>query len=403
MGAVQGWSISIIHLVTLVALITFFLEKIITWEWQWIKTPFDIPILCLLVLCILSSVFSVHKYTSIWSTILLFNYVIIFFLIVHTINTRARLKQLVYLIVCVATFLSIFGLVKKFGSNPFPWWNYDIGLNIDIAASSSTYGNPNHYSGYLAMAIPVILGLFFTGFRGDKFVLLIFLTLLTATAIILSLSRGGWMSAFVGLAFMLAALLTTQYIGRKTITFIIIGGIIFWTFIVLSNRPVVMEILTLKEASEDTSLQSRVLVWEKTIDMVRDYPSLGTGPGTYSTIFTQYQPPGFTVRYFMAHNDYLHFISETGLALIVLMGWMIVAFYRKGITKLTNPSRFIRGTTLGAMSGVTAILFFSIYDFNLHIPANAILFTVLCAIIVSPVHKHEEQITEDRGQMTDSR
>jgi O-antigen ligase len=211
------------------------------------------------------------------------------------------------------------------------------------------------------------------------------------------------MSVFVGLAFMLGAILTTQYIGRKTITFIIIGGIIFWTFIVLSNRPVVMEILTLKEASEDTSLQSRVLVWEKTIDMVRDYPSLGTGPGTYSTIFTQYQPPGFTVRYFMAHNDYLHFISETGLALIVLMGWMIVAFYRKGITKLTNPSRFIRGTTLGAMSGVTAILFFSIYDFNLHIPANAILFTVLCAIIVSPVHKHEEQITEDRGQMTDSR
>jgi uncharacterized membrane protein YjdF len=187
MGAVQGWSISIIHITTLVALIAFLLEKIITWEWQWIKTPFDIPILCLLVLCILSSVFSVHKYTSIWSTILLFNYVIIFFLIVHTINTRARLKQLVYLIVCVATFLSIFGLVKKFGSNPFPWWNYDIGLNIDIAASSSTYGNPNHYSGYLAMAIPVILGLFFTGFRGDKFVLLIFLTLFTATAIILSL------------------------------------------------------------------------------------------------------------------------------------------------------------------------------------------------------------------------
>ena len=205
---------------TLVALTAFLLEKIITWEWQWIKTPVDIPILCLLVLCLLSTVFSVHKYTSIWSSILLFNYVIIFYLIVHTINTRARLKQLIYLIVAVAAFLSIFGLVKKSGNNPFPWWDYNIGLNIDLAASSSTYGNPNHYSGYLAMTIPIILGLFFTGFRGVKFVLLIFLTALAASAIVLSMSRGGWMSAFVGLAFMLAAVLTTQYIGRKTITII---------------------------------------------------------------------------------------------------------------------------------------------------------------------------------------
>jgi O-antigen ligase len=255
------------------------------------------------------------------------------------------------------------------------------------------------------MAIPLLLGLFFTGLRRGKFLLLTFFTLLSVIAIILSLSRGGWVSAFVGLAFMLAALLANQYLGHKKIILIIIGGIFFWAFIVLANRPVVEEILTMKQASQDSSIQSRVLVWQKTVDVVRDYPLLGTGPGTFSTVFTQYQPPGFTSRYFSAHNDYLHFISEVGVPLVAVMIWMIISFYHRGITKLTNPSRLVRGTTLGAMSGVTAMLIYSIFDFNLHIPANALLFTVLAAIVVSPIPTtdHREQGAEDRSQRTEVR
>jgi O-antigen ligase len=177
-------------------------------------------------------------------------------------------------------------------------------------------------------------------------------------------------------------------------------GLFFLAFIALSNRPVIQEILTIKQASKDTSFQSRVQVWHKTLDMIHDYPWLGTGPGTFSTMFTQYQPPGLTSRFFMAHNDYLHFISETGIPLIALMVWMIIGLYLKGMTKLSNLSRLIRGTTLGAMSGITALLFFSIFDFNLHIPANAILFTVLAAIVVSPIPEtggHSAERMAQRG------
>ena len=68
---------------------------------------------------------------------------------------------------------------------------------------------------------------------------------------------------------------------------------------------------------------------------------------------------------------------------------MIIALYRKGFRKLKNPSRLVRGITLGAMSGITAILVHSISDFNLHIPANALLFTILAAIVVAPLPKHD--------------
>jgi O-antigen ligase len=92
-----------------------------------------------------------------------------------------------------------------------------------------------------------------------------------------------------------------------------------------------------------------------------------------------------TPRYFKAHNDYLHFVSEVGLPLIVVILWMIIALYRKGFRKMQNPSRLVRGITIGALSGITAILVHSIGDFNLHIPANALLFTVLAALVVAPL------------------
>jgi O-antigen ligase len=103
------------------------------------------------------------------------------------------------------------------------------------------------------------------------------------------------------------------------------------------------------------------------------------------------------INFISKHNDYLQVTAETGLALVPVMAWIMIAFFVKGFKKLNNPSRLVRDTTLGAMSGVTAILIHSIFDFNLHIPANAILFTILAAIVVSPI-----PATDNRRQMARS-
>ena len=95
------------------------------------------------------------------------------------------------------------------------------------------------------------------------------------------------------------------------------------------------------------------------------------------------------MRYYMAHNDYLHFVAETGLPVLVIMGWLIIVCYRFGFHKLTHPSRLVRGSTLGALSGISALLLYSVSDFNLHIPANAVLFSVLAAIAAAPPPKFD--------------
>jgi O-antigen ligase len=101
-------------------------------------------------------------------------------------------------------------------------------------------------------------------------------------------------------------------------------------------------------------------------------------------MFTQYQPPGLGRRFLNAHNDYLQFTAELGWFLPPLLLFIGFTLYRNGFEKLRNPSRLVRGTTLGALAGITALLCHSLIDFNLHIPANALLFTVLAAIALAP-------------------
>ena len=132
-GSAPTWAIMVIHIITLIALTAYFIDKIVTWEWQWIRTPIDIPLAILLIVVLLSTLFSTHRYVSYWSLGLLLNYIAVFYLTIHSITTRSQLRRLLYAIVFVACFLSIFGLIKKSGANPFPWWDYDIGLNREIA------------------------------------------------------------------------------------------------------------------------------------------------------------------------------------------------------------------------------------------------------------------------------
>ena len=317
-ASVQGWAITTIHLVTLIALAAFLLEKSITWNWEWIKTPLDKPIIFLLALCVLSSIFSLHKVTSLWAFILLLNYIIIYYLVIHTTRTRVQFRQLVYLIIGIATFLAIFGLVKNFLINPFPWWDYPE-IYKNVYRVTATFGNANNFAGYMEMVIPLLLGMFLTGLKGPKIIIMVCLVFLFITALIFSFSRGGWIGMLFGLVFMAIVLLTNQHFNRKRLVAGIICGFLAISFFVLANTGAVKRIVTLKQKQDITNFRSRVTAWSGIVDMIYDYPLLGAGPGTFAVVFTQYQPPGLTSRYFRAHNDYLQVISEAGLPIIPII------------------------------------------------------------------------------------
>lgn len=378
-GGVQPWAVTVIEIGVLAATAALLVRSSLAWDWQWLRTPLNRPLAALLALSGLAALWSMHRGLSLWAVLLLTTYLAVFYLAGAIARDRRQLLQLVGVIIGVAVFLAFFGLVKAAGSNPFPWWEYRE-LSYPRAMLAATFGNHNHLAGSLEMAIPLLLGLCLAGLRRFWLAVLLLLAALLATAWLLSLSRGGWIGLLAGLGFMGLALAEKQKVKGRRLLAIIAALAVVSAVVLIGSTPAVERLLTAETGTDDGSLQSRLVVWQAVLAMLRDHPLLGTGPGTFATVFTQYQPPGMLVRFFQAHNDYLHFLAETGIAMAAVIAWLVAAVFRKGMARLYSPSRLQSGIALGAMGGLVAILVHSVFDFNLHIPANALLFTVLAAL-----------------------
>jgi O-antigen ligase len=134
--------------------------------------------------------------------------------------------------------------------------------------------------------------------------------------------------------------------------------------------------------SED--LKWRGVVWENTLKIVKDFPILGSGLGTFSQIFPMYK--SFHMRRLVTHpeNDFLQLSSEIGLIGIGILFILFVFLFVKAVSGLrsmsTTDSRRYIG--IGGLVGILALMFHSLVERNLQVPANAFLFTFLWALVL---------------------
>jgi Flp pilus assembly protein TadD len=142
--------------------------------------------------------------------------------------------------------------------------------------------------------------------------------------------------------------------------------------------PVIDRVNTLLHLPEDRSMLGRIAVWKDTTRIMEAYPYMGSGPGTFGAVYPAYKTMPDPVFYEHAHNDYVQLMAETGIVgfgLSVGMLGILVGFVIAGGRARRNPRA--KGLLLGVLTGLVAILLHGLNDFNFHIPANAMLFTVL--------------------------
>lgn len=390
-ASVPGWAQTCILFITLWALFFFLLIRILNEDQVWISTPINKPLSALYTLSILSGILSVHHYTSIWSVAKLTNYLVVFLLISALVRHRNDFKRIVFLLLIMAGFLSIFGFIKWAGYSPFPWWEYSAQSGVTYRLSS-TFVNADHFAGYLEMVTPILIALMVTGYLDDKIIPGAALAVIMLLALILTHSRGGWIAFFVGLIFLIACLLTDKKVNKKRAFWGILAGLFMILGVVFVEPTLTKRLLTFFQMEYIPNFRGRIIAWRGVVNLIFDHPFFGTGPGTFSGIFTQYQPAGTGGAFYNhAHNDYLEFISEVGIFLIPLLIWIAIVVFRCGFKKMKNPSRLIRGVTAGAMAGIVSIMVHTIADFPLQTPANALILTILVALVVSPIPKHQSK------------
>jgi O-antigen ligase len=128
--------------------------------------------------------------------------------------------------------------------------------------------------------------------------------------------------------------------------------------------------------------KSRLPIWSDVLPLVRDFPVWGSGYGTFAYVEPLHRAPSTEdeVLYEHAHNEYLEALVEGGFLRLVLSVLAIGLVYWFGYRALVRfEGHPAAGLALGGLFAFSALAIHSAGDFGLHIPAIALLATVLCA------------------------
>jgi O-antigen ligase len=325
-------------------------------------------------------------------------YFLLIFLVVKTVTRRQQIQRILAVVIAMGICEALYGMFELYNKNPRILFYKKI-YNLDSV--TGTFVNRNHLSGYLEMIIPLAIGLiiaridFFSSStlswrekllrlseRGLSTNLIVSVgIILMAMAIIFSKSRSGvFILIFTFILFFgLTAIYYEIYSFRKKwiknflrIAFL---AIVFISLYIGVNA-------TLERFALDKLFhEGRPTYWANTLRTFSSYPLVGTGLGTFGALTPNLEGESGPMAIFHAHNDYLEYLSELGIIGfgLLLGGIVFMAVVSFLIWRMRRRPE-VKGLALGGIVSIICIMIHSITDFNLHIPANMVLFSIVLAL-----------------------
>jgi O-antigen ligase/tetratricopeptide (TPR) repeat protein len=279
---------------------------------------------------------------------------------------------------------------------PYDWGRAQPGL---FGRASGPFVNPDHFASYLNLVLPIaVTGVLFPTFltRRNSAPFRVFcavVALIISIALLLSLSRAGWLGAVVSvstLVFMSSfmphekrpRLLRLPLHITLPLCAAVVVVILASTSLFVGDQGRYEADMRLKNTIvQGQSVSFRAHVWRDTLPMLRDFPLFGVGLGAFQDSFPRYQsPPWNPSEVRETHNDYLELLVSAGAIGFGTLAWFFATVARRlylGLRELPPEVLPVAAALAAAMS---AMAFQEFFDFNLQIPANAILFTILLGL-----------------------
>jgi len=374
LGIVEDWSTALFEVSAAVVLLIWATWQSTTHEVKVRWSPLFAPILVFFALILAQITFrrTAYLHDSLSELWLYIAYGILTFVSVQLVQSDDRvILRFGDALAIYGSFYAIFAVLQGFTSEGRIYW----AIKPRAGTVYGSYVNHNHYAGLMELMLPIVLALAFSGaVRGAKRGLLVFAATLMAASVFLCQSRGGMFAVTVEMV-LLAIFWMRQFSPRKSAVIFVLFCLVTASFLAWIAPQQIGSRIT------DTHDPARWLIHRDSIRMFAAHPFLGSGFGTFATAFPRYRVfyDGFFVNY--AHDDYLQLLLETGLAGFGVAVWFVVVLYREGLRNLRS-ARLSQAAviSIAALAGCTGLLVHSFMDFNLHIPANAALFYVLCTI-----------------------
>ncbi|MFH1535806.1 MAG: O-antigen ligase family protein [Patescibacteria group bacterium] len=312
------------------------------------RTPLDIPLLLFLGANILSTIFSIDTHTSIWGyysrsnggLLSLISYLLLYWAFVSNMDWEKAKTTLKFglasgLIISIWAILEHFGVsfscVILRGEFNASCWIQDVRARV-----FATLGQPNWLAVYLAMLIFPALYFYLTATK--KLTLYTFYFILSTfyLAFTFTYSRGPTLGLLGGMVVFVGAWMLRNKDIRKVsiilLSFFVINllfGSALTSFRLVSKfaAPVRPSLNLTATPPSGTQLENggtesgqiRLIVWKGALQIFKHYPIFGSGLETFAYSYYQYRPAEHNLTsewdflYNKAHNEYLNYLSTTGI------------------------------------------------------------------------------------------
>lgn len=310
-----------------------------------------------------------------------------------------QLRILMRLVVGVAFAQVALGLLQISGGEFSPLYFGVLTYGVPVG----TFANRNHFANYLAMALAGYIWLGYESMhhrlrhpsrRGsftDRHASALWLAggIVLVLGIMMSRSRGA-----------VAFGLTTAMLGLAVVSLRLNGWSRGWRMALPAGVVVILAAATLLGFDAATarlsgdqlassanfrgelarsSLQGAIAFWP-----------WGSGWGTYDAVYPRFQPASIAGFANHAHMDYVEMLFEGGVFFVLLavaFAWL-ASLRAAALVKAAWRSRTLRSECMASALcglGLLGLLLHSLVEFNLRIPANAILGALLAGAYLRPV------------------
>ena len=315
-------------------------------------------------------------------------YASLFFGILNNLHRQKSVQVISFTLIFLAMAISAYAIYQFLTGSDRVWhW-----VTPYKHQGTGTYISPNHLGGFLEMVLPLGLACAVTsGFKPITKVFVGYATLVIGAGIVVTISRGTCIATGLALLIFFGVLAFDRASRLPAFVFFVLvsGSLLFFIPRMFYFKSRFRELTEVGGTGQSTRFTLSVAA----IQLWHENPLWGIGPAHYDYRFPQYRHELVQARPLYVHDDFLNTLADWGLAGTALVGAAWALLYLGVVRTL----RFVRGAkgelgerksnkfavVLGGAFGLLALLFHSVVDFNMHIPANAILAVSLMALLSS--------------------
>ena len=358
-----------------------------------VRTMLDLPIAGFVLVGFLSTVNSVSFSLSLEGFFFkLLQLIILYFIVVETIDDKVKLNKIVAVLFFSIAFIIADGIFQLKTGTDFIR-NYSIGGH----RIQGPFGNPNSFAGWLTVMIPLTLSLAYFS-KNDRFNLperyvwfkkaighiLWIMTGLLILCLAFTYSRGGWLACVCTL--ILLGIFKSKKLLAATLAILLIS-----LFVI--QGPIYKGTGLSTKISEGKI--DRPTLWSEALNIVEDFPLLGSGLNTYAKIGPYYRITEETGVY--PHNSYLHMAAESGILGLGTFLWVIITLFWASLANLKKiHDRFVNTVLIGLLASLFGLLAHSFVDTDMYTLQLSNLMWFIMGLIVAAQKVHGSEIIPPR-------